>query len=178
MAFTEATTRALNDLITVPIWNGQLVDNINYLYKRILLHIRSGASFSTTSNTYTNVGAALTGSFTTSASADVIIIVTGSPKTNEQRTNVMFDVSIDGTRIEENAGNSNGKPFDGGGAHNSPMTLIFVLRGLSAGSHTIALQWWTQQYDWGGAEEAYLGVAYGPTPGAGGSDTVITVIEV
>ena len=109
-------------------------DNLTFLHTPIVNSFyatESPSSLTTTSTTFADISASFTKTFTTSGGLVLCLFSCVC-------TNAVFDWCVDGTRRGDASG---GSVYWRGGTDALMVTVPLLLTGLSAGSHTISVQW-------------------------------------
>ncbi|MEM9953355.1 MAG: hypothetical protein AAF846_17240 [Chloroflexota bacterium] len=140
MAWTQPKTWSNEPLIAGDM-NTHIRDNLNALKDPPSdVNIFDSSAFATSSTSFVDVDATYLSSTITTNGGDVLVVLC-VPIRHTATSYVDLDITIDGTR----QGGTNGiiRFRTLGSGFNDVVTLVYMLTNLSAGSHTIALQWKT-----------------------------------
>jgi len=138
MAWTTPRTWVTGELITATLMNAHIRDNLSALKDPPTDEaVRTGvADYTTTSTSFVDVDATNLALTITTAGGDVMVGMTGTLTNTDATYMTFFDVDVDGTR----EGGVNGITH-GHGTSPKPVGFVWMVRGLSAGTHTFKLQW-------------------------------------
>lgn len=128
---------ALNDIVTAPDLNA-IGENLAYLKEQ---SARDSATITPASTGSTSWTTRASLSLTTRGGDVQVCFYAGVFHTALGRA--YFDVALDGTRVALNGADGSLELTPGGSGTASQAALTLLLTGISAGSHTIALQWKT-----------------------------------
>lgn len=148
MAWTTPKTWVNNEPLTASDLNTHLRDNLNALKAPPAAQytLDESSNYTTTGSSFVNIdGTKLSLTIVTSG-GDVLIGFTGS--VNPGGFITYFDVEMDGTRIGGNDG-----ILAVASSNVTPIPLVYLKTGVSAGSHMFKLQWKTS----GGTTTLYAG---------------------
>lgn len=138
MTWTIPATVLPNQLILNTDWNAQVVGNIAELASRNIGNLTySGANFTTTSPSWGNVNAALSQTVNTESGTRLLCLATFNMQLSGGTLTSEVDFVVDGVRI----GNATYGSYYQTNVGYFPAMMIGFATGLSAGSHTVALQW-------------------------------------
>lgn len=140
--WTSPRTWVTNELVTAPLMNAHIRDNMDYLYTRprVVNNTNSAADVSTTSTTFADVdgtGSEFTINITTSGGR-LLVGFAGTMSAGSGSTSYRgyLDVEIDGVRLGGDDGLLNFYyPFAG------VVSFVAMTNVLSVASHTVKLQW-------------------------------------
>ncbi len=139
MAWTTPKTWASEPLTSADL-NTYMRDNQNHLYNGWAgdsYERNAGGSWTTTSSGWVDVDATNLASTITTSGGDVLVVFAGSAKCSASAGLFQFGLDVDGAAkqgIVNLVDDAN---------HDSNASFSYILTGLSAGSHTIKLQWRT-----------------------------------
>jgi len=128
-------TWTVGQLVTATNLNEQLRDNLEFLKTppTALYNVNQASDYTTTSTTFVDVDATNLLLTIATAGGDVLIVFMGY---GGGTSRLYFDIAIDGVRMAGDDGF-----LSAVNAVNTPITLVALKQGLSAGSHTFKLQW-------------------------------------
>ncbi len=126
---------SVGELVTASLLNTHLRDNLEFLKTppTALYHVNQSTDYTTTSTSFADVDATNLSFNLTTAGGDVLIVFMGYGGGSAR---LYFDVAIDSVRMAGDDGF-----LASVNAANTPITLVALKQGLSAGSHTFKLQW-------------------------------------
>jgi hypothetical protein len=131
----QPATWTVGQLVTATNLNEQLRDNLEFLKTppTSLYNLNQASDYTTTSTSFVDVDATNLSLTIVTAGGDVLITFMGFGGSSGR---IYLDVAIDGVRMAGDDGflaSANGV--------STPVTLVALKQGLSAGSHTFKLQW-------------------------------------
>jgi hypothetical protein len=136
MAWTTPKTWNTGDLVTATDLNTHLRDNLDALKGPPTgsYVLNQGSDYTTTSTSFVDLDATNLSLTITTTGGDVLVVFAGTGLTAGGNA-VYLDITLDGTRVGGNDGIVD--------IYNGyfPIPLVYLLRSVSAGSHTIKLQW-------------------------------------
>jgi hypothetical protein len=140
---TPVKTWADNNLVAASDLNAEIRDRMDFLKSPPTAQytLNQASDYTTTSTSFVDVDGTNLVLTITTAGGDVLIGFSGLVGNNGNTQNVLFDVLLDGVRIGGDDGLIGMRTAAAGAA--SPVSLLFLKTGLSAGSHTFKLQWRT-----------------------------------
>lgn len=140
MAWIAPTTRTTGELITASIWNTDITDNLDALKDPPSENYEANeaADYSTSSTTFVNVDATNLALTITTTGGDVLVGFHGALQITSTYI-LYFDLDVDGSR----EGGDDGITCIEQAIDAKNVAFVRLITGLSAGSHTIKLQWKT-----------------------------------
>lgn len=130
--WTQPITWEVDQLVDEGHLNEQVRDNLEWLKDPPTASVTLAANVATTSTAFVDVpGLALT---LTTSGGSVLVGFAGAAG-NTVGSTVVFDVVVDGV------GQGGPDGICGSSAGVIPMSFVWLVEGLSAGAHTIKLQW-------------------------------------
>lgn len=142
MAWTTPVTWTTNQLVTAADLNAQVRDNLNYLFNgrpKFSILRDNNANYTTTSLTFVDVdGTNLKGTLALSGGAVLLGFNCAMVGLNIRG---YFDFAVDGTRVGTAGTNGLMRQTEGNGGGDGGVSLVALVTGLSAGSHTFTIQW-------------------------------------
>lgn len=143
MAWTAAKTWGINDELDETTLNTYVRDNQNHLKDRLdnneVYALDEGADYTTTSASFVDIDATALGVTITTNGGDVEVLWTGSVGLSNSNTTISFEIDVDGSPFFGDSGMWIHRQNTAG--YIIGVTLHAVITGLTAGSHTIKLQW-------------------------------------
>lgn len=148
MAYTDPTTRSLNDLITASIWNTDIVANIQHLFNRPLVVVKPTGEYSSNSATFVDIDSSeLTLSIDIESTRLLVMFQFTADAWSSSPSNsyLRIDFTANGTRVSGSGSSGPGVArFDG--SSNEPAvyttrTIFYVIEGLTPGTVVITPQW-------------------------------------
>lgn len=161
MAWTAPTTRTTGTLITASIWNTDIVDNLDALKDppTDLYNFDEASDYTTSSTSFADVDSTNLAMSITTTGGDILVTATLSAAHSDGAGFIYFDIDLDGTR----QGLDDGIVFfelsaaSGIAGATIPVTISYWIQSVSAGAHTVKLQWKTSGATaslWAGAATA------------------------
>lgn len=143
MGYTAPTSRSTGELITASIWNTDIVDNLEALKDPPTTAVSpgSGANFSTTSTSFTDVDATISLDITP-VGTEIFLFISASVSHGSASAQVAFDVTKNGSSITSLTNGIGSIVL--GAATSAPGSVTRILRitGLTAGAAVnFKLQW-------------------------------------
>lgn len=141
MTWITPKTWTANELVTAAMLNTHLRDNLNALKAPPTQHYEcdESANYTTTSGVFVDVDATNLALTIETTGGDLLVHFHGTISQTSTVAAVMFDLELDGARV---AGND-GILVVQTNAQATPVSFTYLITGLSADEHTIALQWKT-----------------------------------
>lgn len=145
MAWTAPRTWVAGELVTATLLNVHLRDNLDALKAppTLTYEINNPSNYTTTSATFTDVDATNLALAITTTGGDVLCVFQGSLAHSTSTDSVRFDIAVDGTRKGSTNGLITLRPANAGTTFAVQFIVVYLVEGLSAGSHTFKLQWQT-----------------------------------
>ncbi len=140
-SYTAPRTWTTGELVTKALLDAEIRDNIGALKTPASGYsiIDEAADYSTTSTSFVNIdGTDLSLTFTT-AGGILLATFTGNAYTVATASRIYFDITVDGVR----QGGDDGYIATELTTNSRAVCIVVPLYGVSAGSHTFALQWKT-----------------------------------
>jgi hypothetical protein len=139
MAYTTPKTWVTGELVTATEMNTYMRDNQNALKSPPTdsYVLNEGSDYTTTSTSFVDVDATNLALTITTTGGDVFVHFHGSVNSNTYR--IYFELDVDGSPHAGDDGITHS--FNSGGNDRMTITFTRLITGLSAGSHTIKLQW-------------------------------------
>lgn len=144
MAWNTPITWATNQLVTATDLNGQVRDNLNYLFNRpYAQYKRTSGNYTTTSTSFVDVDATNLNLSLTTKSGVVLFFFQGVSQTDTNGAWAIFDVLVDGVAFGGGwlGYGMQAASYRSLAGENYDVTFIGMVAGLSAGSHTFKLRW-------------------------------------
>jgi len=133
------TNWQVNEIVTADDMN-TIGENLATLKAPVTAqYLQSATDYTTTSTSFVDVDATNFSHTITTTGGDVLIIFFATITNNLNNANMMFDVTVDGVR----QGGVEGLILEtvSAATHGAVVSFALLKTGLSAGSHTIKLQW-------------------------------------
>lgn len=142
MAYTSPRTWVAGETVTAALLNTHLRDNLIALKDPPTdsYNVNEASDYNTTSTTFVDIDATDLALTITTTGGDVLVGFSGSIEENTGALEFVYlDVAVDGTR----RGGDDGILMIGNTVSTEPqvMSFVYLVTGLSAGSHTFKLQW-------------------------------------
>lgn len=147
MAWTSPKTWIDGNKLSALELNEQLRDNLNYLFAKPSASyiLDEAANYTTTSNSWVDIDSTNLALSITTGGGDVLVWFNGLVVPyNASTARVGLDIDVDGSRIAGDHGIVSKNTYASGAyfvPSVSPLTIVRLVTGLSAGSHTFKLQW-------------------------------------
>lgn len=139
--WTTPRTWVTNELVTAPLMNTHLRDNLDYLFTRPrdVDNVNSAGNYSTTSTTFADVSTSELALTLTTTGGRVLVGFTGSVYVVATAVRVYFNVAIDGTTQVAD----DGLLVMEATANPRLASFVYMSDVLSVATHTIRVQWKT-----------------------------------
>lgn len=144
MAWSTPKTWSTGELVTSSLLNTHLRDQLIFLKDPPTgqYTLNQGSDYTTTSSTYVDVDGTNLALTLVTAGGDVLVGFYGTFQHSTANAAVALDISVDGVRQGGDDGLITGRAASTQNGY-LPIAFVAMVRGLSAGSHTIKLQWKT-----------------------------------
>lgn len=143
MAWATLTNLSTNDLVTEAHMDA-IRGNIEYLLdpNKVTTEYNGGSGYSTTSTSFVDVDGTNVKVTLTTNGGPVLVIFSGSAYSSGGTYATYFDIDVDGTRLG-NANTGGLQEQQGAASVTFAFTVVAIIDGLTAGSHTFKLKWKT-----------------------------------
>lgn len=139
--WTAPRTWETNDLVSANDLNQELRDNLEYLKSPVtaLYNVNEASNYSTTSTSFVDVDGTDLALTIVTTGGDVMVGFCASFINSTADARTYFDIAVDGTRKAGDDGLAMGEAESANAMES--VGFVYLIRGLSAGSHTFKLQW-------------------------------------
>ena len=141
MTWTTPRTWVTGEVLTATDLNTHLRDNLDALKAPPTAHneLDESSNYTTTSVTFVDIDATNLSLTIETTGGDVLVGFVGSVMHSTSGAVVLLDLDVDGSRLADDDGFLGVRPTNSSTSGN--VSFVYLVTGLSAGSHTFKLQW-------------------------------------